>query len=317
MTTELSKKIQEASENLETINDLIRFSISEFNKNELFFGHGTENSLDDAVALVLASLHLPPDLDAAYFQTKILPSEKKLILERIQRRIETREPVAYLISEIYFAGFHFYVDKRVLIPRSPIAELLEEEFSPWIDGDSIERILDVGTGSGCIAIASALYFPTASVDAIDINADALAVAQINADRYDLGDQLRLIQSDLFEKLTPADKYDVIIANPPYVPSSSMETLPEEYRHEPTLALDGGPDGLKLVDKILVQALDHLTPNGILIVEVGEAQQNLEEKYPNIPFTWLQFNRGGDGIFLLTAEELKEYHSEICTRAAQA
>jgi ribosomal protein L3 glutamine methyltransferase len=310
MTTTLQQSLQEAQTHLLTIQDMIRFAMTEFNKHDLFYGHGTESSLDDAVALILTSLSLPPDLDALYFQTHLLPHEKKLLLERIERRIATKEPVAYLISEIYFAGFNFYIDKRVLIPRSPIAEIIEEEFSPWIDAEKVERILDIGTGSGCIAIASALFFPEAIVDAVDISPDALAVAKINLDRYDLGEQLNLIQSDLFEKLSPADKYDVIIANPPYVPSSSMETLPAEYLHEPASALDGGADGLKIVDKILAQAIDYLTPHGILIIEVGEAQIYLEAKYPGVPFTWLQFTRGGDGIFLLTREELADHQEEI-------
>jgi ribosomal protein L3 glutamine methyltransferase len=293
---------------------MIRFAMSEFNKSDLFYGHGTESSLDDAVALILGTLALPPDLDHLYFQTRLLPSEKKLLLSRIERRIEKKEPVAYLISESYFAGLSFYVDNRVLIPRSPIAEVIEEEFSPWIDANNVERILDIGTGSGCIAIASALMCESALVDAVDISTDALAVAKINVERYALEEQVRLIQSDLFEKLSSADQYDIIIANPPYVPSSSMKVLPKEYLHEPQGALDGGEDGLKLVDKILVEAINYLTPHGILIVEVGEAQVHLEEKYPGIPFTWLQFSRGGDGIFLLTRQELLEHQKEIQANA---
>jgi ribosomal protein L3 glutamine methyltransferase len=310
----LQESLKEAADHLITIQDMIRFAISEFNRHELFYGHGTESSLDDAVALILGSLALPPDLDPFYFQTRLLPHEKIMLLARIERRITEKEPVAYLISESYFAGFSFYVDKRVLIPRSPIAEIIEEEFSPWIDVDKIERILDIGTGSGCIAIASALFFGNAVVDAVDISPDALVVAKINVDRYDLNQQVRLIESDLFEKLSKNEQYDVIIANPPYVPSKSMSLLPSEYLHEPQHALDGGSDGLKIVDKILVQAIDYLTPHGILIVEVGEAQSNLEAKYPSIPFTWLQFARGGDGIFLLTREELMEHQKEIIANA---
>ena len=310
MSKNSSALYQEAQEHLVTIQDMIRFAMSEFNKSELFYGHGTESSLDDAVALVLGSLHLPPDLDALYFQTRLIPSEKQVLLDRIRRRVVDKEPVAYLISESYFAGFSFYVDKRVLIPRSPLAEVIEEECSPWIDADKIERILDIGTGSGCIAIASAMYFPEAEVDAIDISSDALEVAKINVERYSVEHQVQLIKSDLFSALSTDLVYDVIFANPPYVPTSSMATLPEEYRHEPAGALDGGPDGLEFVDKILSQAAQFLSPHGIIIVELGEAQPYLEEKYPNIPFTWLQFSRGGDGVFLLTRDELIEYQKDF-------
>jgi len=296
---------EQAQQELLTVSDCIRFALSLFQRSDLYYGHGTESSLDDAVALVLGSLNLPPDLDALYFPTRLLRSEVAIVINNIQKRITTREPVAYLINESYFCGMPFYVDPRVLIPRSPVAELIEEGFSPWIERDLIERILDVGTGSGCIAIACAVHIPQAAVEAIDIDSDALEVAKKNIALYGLEKELRLIQSDLFSGLKEDDRFDIIISNPPYVPSPSMKTLPQEYLHEPHLALDGGEDGLIFVNHMLKQASKHLTPHGILIIEVGEAQQFLIEKYPLVPFTWLQFTHGGDGVFLLTKQELDD------------
>ncbi|MBM4223129.1 MAG: 50S ribosomal protein L3 N(5)-glutamine methyltransferase [Gammaproteobacteria bacterium] len=298
---------EDALTHLHSVQDWIRFGISLFNQSDLYYGHGTSSSLDDAVALVLGALSLPPDLDALYFQSRLMPNEREQLLNLMIERITTRRPVAYLIGTSYFCGFPFHVDERVLIPRSPIAELIEESFSPWIDSEKIERILDIGTGSGCIGIACALLLPGVMVDAVDIDVKALEVASKNRALYNLEDSVRLIQSSLFSGLDADDQYDVIISNPPYVPTSSMYTLPAEYKHEPRHALDGGEDGLLFVDEILRHAAHHLTENGILIVEVGEAQEHLEEKYPEVPFTWLQFARGGDGVFLLTKQELIDYH----------
>ena len=306
----LTPLYQDALTHLHTLGDFFRFAFSCFEKADLFYGHGTTSSLDDAIALVLGGLSLPPDLDSIYFQTRLLPEEKRHIVSLIERRVRTREPVAYLINTSYFAGLQFYVDPRVLVPRSPIAELIQEQFSPWIAAEHIENVLDIGTGSGCIAIACALFMPGAHVDAVDISPEALEVAKINADSYHLGDQCRLIQSDLFSNIPSGQLYDLIIANPPYVPISSMALLPEEYLHEPHQALQAGADGLTVVDKILTQASNFLKPHGILVVEVGEAQIFLEQKYPFLPLTWIQFENGGEGVFILTAQELKENIEQI-------
>lgn len=295
---------------LHTILDFIRFALSSFTKANLYYGHGTTNALDDAVALVLGALSLPPDTDNMYFQSNLTHAEKELLLSLIERRVETREPVAYLINKSYFAGLEFYVDNRVLIPRSPIAELIDNSFSPWIAADHVENILDIGTGSGCIAIACALFMPNAHVDAVDISEDALEVARKNVAHYNIEEFCTLIQSNIFEKVPSGKTYDLIITNPPYVPIASMSTLPQEYLHEPEQALVAGEDGLTIVDKILSQATKYLKPHGILVVEVGEAQPYLEDKYPFLPLTWIQFENGGDGVFILTYQELKEHLPQI-------
>jgi ribosomal protein L3 glutamine methyltransferase len=301
----------EICQELHTILDFFRFASSLFDKHGLFYGHGTTSPLDDAIALVLGALNLPPDLEPLYFQSRLLVSEKKHLISLIQRRIEEREPVAYLINTSYFANLKFYVDKRVLIPRSPLAELIHENFSPWIAGENIKNVLDIGTGSGCIAIACALFLPQdVMVDAVDISEEALEVARINVAHYGLEDKSHLIHSDLFEGLPAQASYDVIISNPPYVPRSSMTTLPQEYHHEPQSALEAGHDGLEVVDKILVQASHYLRPHGIIIIEVGEAQPFLEQKYPFLPVTWIQFENGGEGVFILTAQDLQEHLADI-------
>jgi ribosomal protein L3 glutamine methyltransferase len=294
---------------MDTIRDFIRWGVTQFNRAELVYGHGTDNGWDEAVNLILTLLALPPDIDATVLAAKLTASEKNLIVEKILKRVEQRIPVPYLVNESWFAGLNFYVDERVIIPRSPIAELLEDEFSPWVDGNNVQNILDMCTGSGCIAVSAALAFPQANVDAVDISPDALAVADINVKRFGLEESVHLIESDLFSALN-GKKYDIIISNPPYVTRSEFDVLPAEYLHEPQQALLGGDDGLKFVRQILKHALDHLTPTGILIVEIGFAQENLEAEFPQIPFTWLQFEQGGEGVFLLTAEELREYRPFI-------
>lgn len=293
-----------------TILDMIRFAWTSFNRAELYYGHGTTSALDDAVALVLGALSLPPDTDEGYFQGKLTADERGLLLSLIERRVVAREPVAYLINKSYFAGLEFFVDRRVLIPRSPIAELIENNFSPWIAAEHVEDILDIGTGSGCIAIACALFMPNARVDAVDISPEALEVAKINVAKHQIGEFCQLIQSDIFENIPKGKTYDLIIANPPYVPRSSMQVLPSEYHHEPELALVAGHDGLEVVDRILSQATKYLKPHGILVVEVGEADLYLEQKYPFLPLTWIQFEHGGEGIFILTSQELKDHLPQI-------
>jgi len=296
----------EAIQELDTIRDFVRWGVTQFNQAELVYGHGTDNAWDEAVNLILTLLSLPPDIDTSILDAKVLLSEKKIIVEKIKKRVEERTPVPYLVNESWFAGLNFYVDERVIIPRSPIAELLDEEFSPWVDGNDVQNILDLCTGSGCIAISAALVFPQAQIDAVDISPDALAVAQINVERFGLEDSVHLVQSDLFSQIQ-AKRYDIIISNPPYVTQLEYNALPKEYIHEPRQALFGGEDGLAFVRRILEQAHEYLTSTGILIVEIGFAQEKLEAEFPSIPFTWLQFERGGEGVFLLTAEELREHY----------
>lgn len=296
--------IQEAVKEFSTVRDFVRWGYSLFNEHELCFGHGTDNSWDEIMHLVYATLHFSLDADQDLLDAKLLPAEKTLIAERIQLRIEKRIPVSYLTNEAWFCGLSFYVDERVIIPRSPIAELIEAEFTPWVDANKVTKILDLCTGSGCIAIACSANFPHAQVDAVDISEDALAVAKKNVSQYGLEAEVNLIQSDLFKNV-PHKQYDIIVSNPPYVPESVYDSLPDEYSHEPSLALKAGQDGLTAVDEILKKAGNYLSPNGVLIVEVGELQSLVEEAYPHIPFTWLQFEHGEDGVFLLTAQELND------------
>ena len=294
---------------LETIRDYIRWGASQFSEAELFYGHGTATAIDDAAALVLHSLHLPYDLAECYFSSKLTQAECEKITLLINRRVNERIPSAYLMQEAVFAGLKFYVDQRVLVPRSPFAELIQEQFSPWVDPDQVHRILDLCTGSACIAIACAYAFPDAQVDAVDLSTDALEVAKINLGKHKLEEQLTLYQSDLFSAL-PAQKYDLIVSNPPYVAISEWEQLPDEFHAEPEMGFTGGESGLDLVIKILVDAAEYLTEQGILIIEVGSSAETLQKQFSNIPFYWLDFERGGDGVFLLTAEQVFTFNEQF-------
>lgn len=289
---------------LKTICDFIRFASSRFYEAGLYFGHGTDNAWDEAAALVLHTLHLPYDVHPRALDANLLEEEKAAIIERINLRVEKRIPLAYITHEAWFASLPFYVDERVLIPRSPIAELIEAGFSPWINPDDVKNVLDLCTGSACIAIATAKYMPHVSVDAADISDDALQVAKTNVARHECQDQVKLIRSDLFANI-PAKKYDIIVSNPPYVSEEEVAALPDEYRHEPVLGLEAGIKGLDIVKRILQHASDYLSEDGILIVEVGNTEYTLQEAYPEIPFTWLEFERGGGGVFILTASELAQ------------
>lgn len=288
--------------NLSTIRDFLRWATSRFNEAGLYYGHGTDSAWDEAVALILPALHLPHDIDRSILDAHLTPSECDKLSQLIQRRVVDRIPVAYLTHEAWFAGLSFYVDERVLIPRSPIAELIAEQFEPWINADRVHTILDLCTGSGCIAIACAKAFPDAEIHASDISTEALAVAKINQLRHEVTEQVILHQSDLFTDL-PELKYDIIVSNPPYVDKADMDALPAEYLHEPALGLAAGVDGLDVVVTILKQAQRYLNPQGILVVEVGNSEYALAERFPEIPFTWLEFQNGGGGVFLLTKEQL--------------
>ncbi len=289
---------------LKTIRDFIRYAVTRFNEAMLYFGHGTDNAWDEAIALILHTLHLPHQIDPMILDAHLIQSERELLFNLIEQRVTKRIPVPYLTHEAWFAGLSFYVDERVLIPRSPLAELIENQCHPWVESDAVHDILDLCTGSGCIAIAGAKAFPAAHVDASDISAEALAVAHINVLRHQVEDQVTLYESDLFAAL-PKKQYDLIISNPPYVNAEEMSTLPPEYLHEPEAALAAGQQGLDSVIQILQHAADYLKPMGVLIVEVGNSEATLAEHFPDVPFTWLSFKRGGDGggVFMLTAEQL--------------
>lgn len=311
----MNNSYKEAATQLHTIIDFVRWGASQFNQAKLYFGHGTNNAIDEALFLGLHALHLRPPLAPELHHARLTDVEKQAVLTLFQRRIEERLPVPYLTNEAWFGGLGFYVDERVLVPRSPIAELIEQRFSPWVDEERTEHILDLCTGSGCIAIASAMAFPWAEVDAVDISPEALAVAQINIERHQVHNQVQALQSDLFSNLQDK-RYDLIVSNPPYVDAEDMAALPEEFRKEPELGLAAGDDGLDLVLHILAQAADYLTPHGVLVVEVGNSDEALVERFPEVPFEWLEFERGGHGVFLLQAETLLEYR-ELFQQACKA
>jgi len=270
----------------------------------VYFGHGTDNASDEAAALVFHALKLPYDAPVRVLKRRVGDAARWRVEELLRRRIDERLPLAYLTHEAWFAGLRFYVDQRVLIPRSAIAELIERRFAPWIDPKSVRNVLDMGTGSGCIALACAKAFPRARVDAVDIDAGALEVAAINRRALRLTRRVRLIESDHFTALS-GNSYDIIVSNPPYVGEREMRGLPREYGHEPRLALESGRDGLESVATILREARKHLQPLGLLVVEVGNTERVLARAYPKLPFTWLDFERGGGGVFLLTREQLEK------------
>ncbi|MDF1677219.1 MAG: 50S ribosomal protein L3 N(5)-glutamine methyltransferase [Legionellaceae bacterium] len=299
------KSYLEATASFETITDFLRFGLSEANKTPLYYGHGTDNAWDDVLALVLGSLSLPHDLPPNLLHARLTSAEKKHLAKQLERRMREHVPVPYLTNTAYFLNMPFYVDERVLIPRSPLAECIATQFSPWIDAHRVQRILDLGTGSGCIAIACCHAFPDALVDAVDVSREALEVAQMNRVEHGVEEQLHLLQSDCFDAL-PHAAYDLIISNPPYVGLDEMKTLPKEYQHEPTLALCADNNGLAIVEKMLFSASNYLSPEGILVMEVGNSEVALTEAYPDVPFTWLEFEIGGSGVFLLTAEQLNQY-----------
>ncbi len=290
-------------ESLVTLRDYVRWGASRFREAGLVFGHGTDNALDEAAALVLHTLHLEPDMPEPFWDARVTATEGEAIVARMERRVGERVPLPYLTHEAWFAGLPFYVDQRVLVPRSPVAELIAHRFAPWLDADAVERVLDLGTGSGCIAIACTLALDNARVDAADISEDALEVARVNIKRHHLEDWVRPVRADVFDGLASGTRYDLIVANPPYVDAGDMASLPEEYRHEPRLGLAAGDDGLDVVHRVLAEAPRWLNEGGLLVVEVGNSAPAVEAAWPEVPFEWLQFERGGHGVFVLTAAEL--------------
>lgn len=300
--------LQETVSELQSILDMVRWSVSRFNEAGLFYGHGTDNAWDEAVSLVLQLLHLPQDMvqqtGEQIFHSRLTQSEKNLIVTMIERRVNERIPAAYLTNQAWFCGLPFYVDERVLVPRSPYAELINKHFADWLN-DEPKNILDLCTGGGCIAIALAYAFDQALVDAVDISPDALEVAEMNIAEHELSERVFPIQSDLMSALQ-GQQYDLIVSNPPYVDQEDMDDLPDEFHHEPQLGLAAGLDGLDLVDSILQQAPQHLSDNGWLFVEVGNSQVHMNERYPGLPLKWVDFEEGGQGVFAINKAALLEY-----------
>ncbi|MGL5007912.1 MAG: 50S ribosomal protein L3 N(5)-glutamine methyltransferase [Plesiomonas sp.] len=297
--------IDEAVNELHTLQDMLRWTVSRFNAAGIYYGHGTDNPWDEALSLVLPTLYLPLNLPQEMHNSRLLPSERHGIIERVARRINERVPVAYITNSAWFCGMEFYVDERVLVPRSPIGELIQNHFAGLLPREP-KRILDMCTGSGCIAIACAAQFPEAEVDAVDISPDALSVAEHNIYEHGLEQQVTPIRSDVFRDL-PQDKYDLIVTNPPYVDAEDIADMPDEYHHEPEIGLASGSDGLKLTKRILACAPDYLRDDGVLICEVGNSMIHLEAQYPDVPFTWLEFEHGGLGVFMLTRQQLVDHY----------
>jgi ribosomal protein L3 glutamine methyltransferase len=298
-------KLQE----INTINQLVSYGEHLFDEARLYFGHGTDNAMDEAAYIVLSITNNLPLLDDQVFVETVDADAKKKILDAFDRRVKEKIPAAYIVGEAWFAGLAFSVNDDVLVPRSPFAELIDSGFSPWVDVDKVGHILDLCTGSGCIGIACAVYFPNTMVDLADISTTALDVARKNIQRHAVGERVEAIESNLFDGLV-GKKYDLIVSNPPYVGHSELSALPEEFYKEPRLGLDGGASGLDLVHKILVNALEHLNDGGVLYVEVGNTDEVLQLCYPKVPFLWQDFDYGGHGVFMLTKEQLLEYNSQF-------
>ena len=291
------------TEELFTIRDWLRFTVSRFEEAGIFFGHGTDNAYDEAVWLIMSALHLPLDTLDNFLDAVITETERKHLAHLIERRTVDRTPTAYLLREAWLKGYKFYVDERVIVPRSFIAELLENGLSPWVEfPEMVENVADICTGSGCLGVLLADAFPAAHVDVVDISPDAIAVCNINIANYGLQDRITAIQSDMFANLQ-GKTYDVIISNPPYVDAPSMATLPQEYRNEPQIALGSGEAGLDHTHTLIRQATQHLNDGGLLVVEIGHNRDALLDAYPHLPFTWLEVESGNEFVFLLTREQL--------------
>jgi ribosomal protein L3 glutamine methyltransferase len=293
---------------------LIHWGADRFDKAGLVYGHGTDNALDEAASLVLYVLEIGYDQPDTVLDTEISAADCERVMALLEQRVQTRKPAAYLMDEAWFAGMPLYVDERVLVPRSPIAELIVARFVPWVDVNRVHNILDIGTGSGCIAMACAAAFPQAQIDATDVSRDALDVARINRQRHGMEERVKLIESDLFSALE-GKRYDIIVSNPPYVPREDVLQLADEYQHEPASGLIAGDDGLDIVVRLLRDAALYLADNGILVVEVGYTHDALQAQYPEVPFIWLDFEQGGTGVLLLQADRLVHYQ-EMFDRVAQ-
>ena len=287
---------------LTTLRDFVRWGASAFARHGLIFAHGTDNALDESFHLVLWALKLPGDLPATYLEATLTQAERESVFALLKARIESRKPAAYLIGEIQFCGLPFTVDERVLIPRSPIGEMIAQQFQPWLTVEPT-RILDLCTGSGCIGIACAAHFPEALVDLAELDAGALAVARHNIARHGCGEQVQGYQSDLFDGLPTDARYELIVSNPPYVPTAEVDALGAEFRHEPRLALEAGADGMDIVERLLRAAPHYLTDDGLLVCEIGGSQQEFFARFPDLPVSWPEFERGGDGVFLIGRREL--------------
>lgn len=297
---------EQVSPQLHTIGDFIRFSATSFNQADLFFGHGSDNAWDEAITLVMFALHLPIEQVEQVLMCNVVDEEKETILAIVSHRIVEGVPAAYITNQATFARLPFYVDDRVLVPRSPIGELILNDFSPYVAKDnSPQRILDLCTGSGCIAIACAVQFPESEVDAVDLSIDALDVAHINIENHGLSERVIPMESDIFSGVKGLT-YDLIVTNPPYVDKDDVDALPTEYTHEPVMGLGSGEDGLDIVRVILAESASHLNDDGLLICEVGNSQVHMEAQYPEVPFTWIDFENGGHGVFMLTKAQLTEY-----------
>lgn len=293
----------DAKANLRTIRDALRFAVTNFNEANLYYGHGQVDAFDEASFLIMRALSLPVERLEIFLDAFLTIGEINSLLQLIERRVRSRMPAAYLLNEAWLQGFRFYVDTRCIIPRSFIAELLRDELQPWVDDPTaVNRVLDLCTGSGCLAVLAASVFPNAQIDAVDLSMDALAVATRNIDDYNLRSRVRLVSSNLFDALA-GQRYDIILCNPPYVTTESMDQLPPEYRHEPQMALAGGHDGMDLVRHILQEAHNYLMPGGSMFVEVGDGREVLERSFPDLPLTWLSTSAGDSMVFMVHQEDL--------------
>lgn len=289
-----------------TVRDYLRWCVTRMQQAQIYFGHGTDNAWDESLQLLAYALQLPQPLDERILDSKLMPKERLAVMTLLDTRIHDRLPLPYITGEAWFAGMSFKVDERVIVPRSPFAELIDNGFAPWLAIEQVESVLDLCTGSGCIGLAIAAYFDV-SVDLVDLSADALEIARQNMARHQLQDSTCLIQSDLFDALNTS--YDLIVSNPPYVDEGDLASMPAEYRHEPAMALGSGEDGLDCARRILAEAAAYLKPNGVLFMEVGNSWVQLEEAFPQLPFTWLSFERGGHGVCVFSREELVEHFGE--------
>ncbi|WP_394165533.1 50S ribosomal protein L3 N(5)-glutamine methyltransferase [Neptunomonas phycophila] len=294
---------------LHTLRDYVRWTCSLMNQHKVFLGHGHVSTWDESVQLVLAAVHLPWNADPAVMDSRVLDTEKTTIIDYVRQRVEERRPLPYITGEAWFMQMPFRVDERVLIPRSPIAQLIETEFSPFLRPGPVERIMDLCTGSGCIGIACAYAFEDAEVDLVDISSDALEVARLNIADHELEERVQAIESDLFTSVK-GQQYDLIVSNPPYVDHADFTSMPKEYQHEPELALTSGNDGLDITRQILREACDYLHDGGLLVVEVGNSEVHLMEQFPHVPLTWVELPMGGNGVFVITKEELAQYRDEF-------